>query len=162
MASEDPTVPSADDVLTRIGQAVAAAGGGDTDGARATLEALWVQARGPTADALHQLAIAHALADLQDDPREELAWDLLALQAAADVTDERVARSGMPGRAAALYPSLHHNLGEDYRTLGELEAARRHAALGLDAVVHLGDDGYSRMITAGLQRLRDRLAELPE
>ncbi|GAA3651371.1 hypothetical protein GCM10022224_012830 [Nonomuraea antimicrobica] len=35
------------------------------------------------------------MADVQDDVREELTWDLRALAAADLVTDERVARAGV-------------------------------------------------------------------
>lgn len=144
--------------MARVGEAVAA---GDRDTTRARLEALWAEIGGGRGDALHQLAIAHAMADAQSDPREELAWDLLALQAADNVTDARVAGAGMPGPAAALYPSLHLNVGDDYRRLGDLDEAQRHASLGLQAAAGLGEDGYSQMIRAGLQRLNDRLAVPP-
>ena len=61
--------------------------------------------------------------------REELAWDLRSLDAVADVTDEG-GRGRDDGTAGAMRPSLHLNLGEDYRKLGELAAARRHLELG--------------------------------
>ena len=35
------------------------------------------------------------MADVQDDLREELAWDLRALAAADLITDERAARAGL-------------------------------------------------------------------
>ena len=146
-----------DDVMTRLGQALEAAAR-DQSGRRQDLEALWAEIGAEHGDPLHRMAIAHALADVQDNPREELTWDQLALQAAHDVSDQRVAQAGMPGPAAALYPSLHLNLAEDHRKLGDLEAARRHVTLGLQSAVHLQDDGYGHMIHAGLQRLADRLA----
>jgi hypothetical protein len=56
-----------------------------------------------------------------------------------------------------LYPSLHLNLGEDYRKLGDLAKARRHLTLGRRASWALGDDGYSRMIKGALDALALRL-----
>lgn len=147
----------ADEVMQRLGQALESAGRGDRDEARVTLEALWAEVGAEGGEALHRMAIAHAMADVQDDPHEELAWDLLALRSATDVTDERVTRAGMLGPAAALYPSLHLNLGEDYRKVGDVERARRHAALGLQSAVHLDDDGYGGTVRAGLRRLSERL-----
>ena len=58
-------------------------------------------------DAFARCFLAHSLADVQDDPREELRWDLLALEAAADVTEERAAEQEVPGGRLGLYPSLH-------------------------------------------------------
>lgn len=60
---------------------------------------------------------------------------------------------------AAFYPSLHLNLGDVYRRLGEWDLARAHLARGLDAVGALGDDGYGQLIKGGLDRLAQRLAE---
>lgn len=52
------------------------------------------------------------MADVQDEMHEELLWDLRALAAADLLTDQRVARAGVAGSVAGLYPSLHLNLGE--------------------------------------------------
>jgi len=151
-------VSEPDDVMTRIGQAVELGQRGERPAAWRLFAELHEQI-GPDGDALHRVALAHAMADVQDDPREELAWDLRALQAADAVTDERAAPAGVAGPVAGLYPSLHLNLGEDYRKLGDLPAARRHVELGQAAAPILGDDGYSRMIRGGLDRLAARLAE---
>ncbi len=102
-------------------------------------------------------AVAHHLADVQDDPRDELTWDLRALQAADDLTSEALLRAGATASIAGLYPSLHLNLGEDYRKLGDLPAARRHLQLGQQASPALGNDGYSQMIRRGLDGLAARL-----
>ena len=48
---------------------------------RQLLAELWEEA-GADDDPLYRVALAHAMADLQDDPREELAWDLRAMHAA--------------------------------------------------------------------------------
>jgi hypothetical protein len=141
--------------MERISAAVELSQAGEAGAAREALGRLWEQLGAP----LHQCAIAHAMADVQDDPCDELAWDLRALDAATAFTDAEVRAAGMPGTAAAMFPSLHLNLGEDYRKLSDLGPARRHCELGLAACSELQDDGYGRMIRTGLQRLAERLAE---
>jgi hypothetical protein len=144
--------------MTRIEHAVEIGLRGERQKARQLFAELEGQI-GPDGDALHRVALAHAMADVQDDPCDELAWDLRALQAADAVTEERAAQAGVAGPVAGLYPSLHLNLGEDYRKLGDLPAARRHLELGQVAAAVLQDDGYSRMIRSGLERLSARLAD---
>lgn len=99
------------------------------------------------------------LADLQPDPADELRWDLQALAAAEEITDKRTAAAGMDTAAAGLFPSLHLNVGEAYRKLGDLDAAWRHLAAGQAAVDNLQDDGYGVMIRRGLDRLREQLEQ---
>ncbi len=147
-----------DATMRHLGHAVELGQRGEREDARQLLATLWQQI-GPAGDALHRVALAHAMADVQDDAHEELAWDLRALQAAESVTDERAAQAGVAGPVAGFYPSLHLNLGEDYRKLGDLPAARRHLELGQAAAHTLGDDGYSKMIKGGLDRLACRLTD---
>jgi hypothetical protein len=153
----DTGVSEPDPVMIDVGRGIELNQQGERDAARVLLTDLWDQV-GPDGDPLHRCAIAHSLADAHDDPREELAWDLRALDAADSVTDERAHQAGMAGPVAGFYPSLHLNLGDVYRRLGDEEAARRHLAAGQAATDALGDDGYARMIKAGLDRLRERLA----
>jgi len=68
--------------------------------------------------------------------------------------------AGVAGPVAGFYPSLHLDLGEDYRKLGDLPAARRHLELGQESAAALGDDGYCRMTRGGLERLAARLTDL--
>lgn len=151
-AARDPVgMPEPDPVLTRIARAQQ----GDRDDVRRELREIWDEV-GPDGDPLRRCALAHAMADVQDDPHDELAWDLLALESADQVSASKAAEAGVPGRAG-FYPSLHLNLGDVYRRLGDLAAARRHVELGRAAVGALGDDGYGRMITAGLDRLAERI-----
>jgi hypothetical protein len=145
-----------DDVMTRFGQALELSQRGERRLARERLTSLWEEI-GPTGDALHRVSVAHALADVQDDLGEELGWDLRALEAADEVTDERATQAGVAVPVAGLYPSLHLNLGEDYRRLGDLASARHHLTLGRRATRALGDDGYSRMIKGALDALAVRL-----
>ncbi|RJL32667.1 tetratricopeptide repeat protein [Bailinhaonella thermotolerans] len=142
-----------DPIMERIGAATALGHRGDRDGARRLLGELWDELTDP----LHRCALAHAMADLQDDPREELTWDLRALEAADSITDERARRAGATGQVAAFYPSLHLNLGDVLHRLGDLGRARDHLRRGLAAADALPDDGYGRMIRQGLANLADRL-----
>ena len=78
--------------------------------------------------------------------------------AAADlITEERAAEVGVQSPVAGFYPSLQLNLSECYRKLGDLDRARQHLERCRAAVGSLGDDGYSRMIKSGLDRLAHRL-----
>ena len=101
------------------------------------------------------------MADLQDDVRDELRWDLRALAAADDVTEERAQAFARQFNGAldvrALYPSLHLNLGDDYRRLGASAQAREHLALAQQCMHVLPDDGYGRMIRGGIASLAERL-----
>jgi hypothetical protein len=124
--------------------------------ARALLSALWEQV-GADGDPLHRLAVAHGAADVQDDLHEELRWDELALRAADEVTDERVADVGLATSVAGLYPSLHLNLGDVHLRLGDAERARRHCDLGLAAAEALGPDPYAQVVRQALLALDGRV-----
>lgn len=147
-----------DDMMARIGEGMALCQQGDRAVARARFTELWAEI-GPDGDALHRCALAHWMADAQDDPHEELTWDLRALEAASAITDERAAEAGATFPVAAFHPSLHLNLGDVYRRLGRTDEARHHLHLGQEAAGTLGDDGYSAMIRGGLDRLAERLGE---
>ena len=77
-----------DGVMARIGQAMELAQQGRRDDARTLFAGLWDEL-GPDGDPLHRVTVAHWMADVQDDPRDELTWDERALEAAGSVTDER-------------------------------------------------------------------------
>jgi hypothetical protein len=148
-----------DGAMERISAAVAAFGAGDRDGARAQLSQVWSEIH--DGDPLHRCFLAHYMADLQDDVRDELRWDLRALAAADDVTEERAQAFAREFNGAldvrALYPSLHLNLGDDYRRLGATAQAREHLALAQSCMHVLPDDGYGRMIRHGIDQLAARL-----
>lgn len=75
-----------DPVMTRIGQIAMLQHAGDREEAQQRFAALWEEI-GPHADPLHRCTLAHYMADTQQDPAEELRWDLLALEAADGLTD---------------------------------------------------------------------------
>lgn len=143
--------------MERAAEALAAGQRGDRAGARSIFEELWVDIGGDHGDPFHRCALAHWMADVQDDPNDELEWDLRALDAAGSVTDARVAEAGMPGPASALYPSLHLNLADVYLRLDDQERSRSHLELGRSTIGSLPDDGYAAMIREGLDRVEQRL-----
>ncbi|MFJ3927558.1 hypothetical protein [Streptomyces sp. NPDC090022] len=89
--------------MTRIGQAVILLHAGDREEARNRLGAIWAEI-GEDGAALHRCTLAHYMADAQDDPVDELAWDLRALTAAeglAGELDDGAAGDGAAGGDAA-------------------------------------------------------------
>ncbi len=61
-----------DDIMQRFADGLAASQGGDRELARATFATIWAEV-GDDGDPLHRCAIAHAMADVQDDLDAELA-----------------------------------------------------------------------------------------
>jgi hypothetical protein len=148
-----------DAVLTRIGQVVMLHHAGDREEARHRYLALWAEI-GEHGDPLHRCTLAHYLADTQDDPGDELAWDLRALSAAEELAqDDAAERHGGRVAARALYPSLHLNLAADYDRLGHREAARLHLRRARGAAEALADDRYGEGVRAAIRRLETRLGD---
>ncbi|MFE1233895.1 hypothetical protein [Streptomyces sp. NPDC059442] len=150
---------SDDGVLTRIGQATMLLHGGDREEARNRLGELWDQL-GPDGDPLHRCTLAHYLADAQDDPDAELAWDLRALLAAEGPGGEGLARDDAAVALRALHPSLHLNLAADYLKVRRPDAARDHLDRARAASHTLDDDEYGDGVRAGIERLEVRLRSL--
>ncbi|MEV0828920.1 hypothetical protein [Nonomuraea rubra] len=151
---------TADPTMARIGQGVELHHHqGKREAARELFAQIWDDIGGEQGDPLHVCVLAHSMADVQDDVDQELMWDLRALAAVGLVTDERVAQAGVPLSVAGLYPSLHLNLSECYRKLGDLDRAREHLQHARDGIGALGDDDYGRLIKGGLERLAGQLGE---
>ncbi|MFD9337618.1 hypothetical protein ACFWBF_24940 [Streptomyces sp. NPDC060028] len=162
---------SEDAVMTRIGQAVILLHAGDREEARNRLGEIWSEI-GEEAHSLHRCTLAHYMADAQDDPAEELAWDLRALTAADGLAEGARAedvregardgvRNGPDQAVRVFYPSLHLSLAADYVKLRRPEAARVHLARARAATGALGDDGYGNGVRAAIARLERRLAAEP-
>jgi hypothetical protein len=140
------------EVLAAVGTGVQ----GDPEAAKARLDTLWAQL-GEHGDPLVRCVLAHFRADLCTDPRDELAWDLRALDASTCVTDTR-ARAHHPDLdIVAFRPSLHLNLAADHAKLGETAAARHHLALARAASDALSEDGLGGVLRAGIARLEREL-----
>ncbi|MEV6156440.1 hypothetical protein AB0L53_39450 [Nonomuraea sp. NPDC052129] len=149
---------TADATMARIGQGVELHHHrGQPDAARELFAQIWDDIGGEQGDPLHVCVLAHSMADVQDDVHQELMWDLRALAAADRVTDEQVAQVGVALPVAGLYPSLHLNLSECYRKLGDLGRAREHLQQARAGIGALGDDDYGRLIKDGLERVAEQL-----
>lgn len=150
--------PGLDDpVMARIHAAQQRAIGGDRPGAAADLARLWTEIGAEHGDPLHAVSLAHFMADLQDDPADELAWDERALAAADGLTDERAARYHATLQVRGFYPSLHLNLAADHVKLGDAAAARRHLDLTEAGFGDLPPGDYADMIIGAVARLRGEL-----
>ena len=146
-----------DPTLLRIGEAVQLSHQGEREAARVLFAEIWDEIGGEQGDALQRATLAHAMADVQDDVHEELRWDLRALAAADLLTDERMAAAGLTMPATGLYPSLHLNLSECYRKMGDLDLARAHLRHAQDTIGALGDDAYGQLIRDGLEKVAELL-----
>ena len=150
MTAPDPT-------MADLAAAVELGRAGERDAARRRLIAMWDDL-GADGDALHRCSVAHFLADLQDDVREELLWDERALSAAQDLTDGRAQEHHAALFVRGLQPSLQLSLADDHRRLGDPVRAREHFALAEAALDELPDDDYGRLIRSGVDLVREALA----
>ncbi len=146
-----------DPTIARMGEAVQLSHQGKREAARLLYAEIWDEIGGEQGDPLHVCTLAHAMADVQDDVLEELIWDQRALAAADLLTDARVAEAGVTLPAAGLYPSLHLNLSECYRKLGDLDHAREHLQRAEATIGSLGDDEYGQLIKQGMERIAGQL-----
>lgn len=163
---------SEDGVLTRIGQAIMLHRGGDREEARNRLSALWHEI-GPHGDAFHRCTLAHYMADTQDDPRDELDWDLRALEAAEGFVTERPDGNGVsPGESSvadgpgprhplvalrAFFPSLHLNIAADYAALDRPADARAQLRRARASINALADGAYRQGLRDAIDRLQLRI-----
>ncbi|HET8994507.1 MAG TPA: hypothetical protein VFN32_11960 [Rhodococcus sp. (in: high G+C Gram-positive bacteria)] len=150
MSTPDPT-------MAAITEAVTAGRSGDTAAARLRLENLWDEI-GPGGDALHRCTLAHFLADLYDDPATSLTWDIRALEAADSLDDTRVQQEHVSLQIRGFYPSLHLNLADDHRRLGDFDAATEHLTAARIYTDALADDGYGATVLSGIDNVTQAIA----
>ncbi|MET8555257.1 hypothetical protein ABZV64_09875 [Streptomyces sp. NPDC004959] len=129
-------------IATRIGQAALLLHAGDRAEARARLLALWEEL--PPGPGPHRCALAHYLAEAQDDPARRLDWDLTALRAAG------------PGNRSLL-PRLRLALAADYARAGRTSEARAHLVRAREAAESLTAGPYTDGVRAAIIRLGQRL-----
>lgn len=147
---------SADLTMDKIVTAVTLGRAGDVDSARRGLLDLWDEV-GVAGDPFHRCTLAHYLADLQDDPAEALIWDVRALDAAGELTDERAQQHHASLQVAGFYPSLYLNIADNLRRLGSFQAAAEYIEKAHERVLILPDDSYGRMIRSAVTGVRQAI-----
>jgi hypothetical protein len=140
-------------MMARITAVVTTFQQGEVAAARTEFAAIWAELD-PDGDPLYRCILAHYAADAEEDPAESLRWNQRALDAAAQVSGER--HDSFDVRAFA--PSLHLNLAEDHRRLGDLDRAREHLREAKAAEHLLADDGYGQLIRSGIARMDEQLS----
>jgi len=145
-----------DPMMRRIMAAIDKHQRGENDDARVMMSALWAEI-GENGDALHRCTLAHYMADLQSDPHQSMAWNQRALSAAEEMSAERLAATFETLDLRSFFPSLHLNLAEDFRELGDKASAARHLDAARQALDPSIDSGLAAMIRGGIDRLQSRL-----
>lgn len=143
-------------IMTRLAEGQQLAVTGDREGARAVFAELWDEV-GADGDPLHVVSLAHYTADVQDDPADELEWDLRALRAADELTDERAQRHHSSLHVRDFHPSLHLNLAADYAKLEQYEVADEYLTKAEEVGPELPEGEYGDGIRAAITRLRAEL-----
>lgn len=142
-----------DDDMADVMSALARLQSGEAD-ARPLLMDLWASA--PQASATRRCTLAHLLADMETDVAAELRCDRIALEAATGHASGDMDAVTQP--LAAFLPSLHLNVGDALRRVGDPVSARFHAQAGLDRARTLPADDYAGTVRAGLERLLARVS----
>jgi hypothetical protein len=151
-----PAEPAVDEVMAAIVRAQQAALDGDRARAREEFGHLWEQI-GSDGDPLHRVTVAHYMADVQDDPQQELEWDRRALAAADSLTDERAQQYHSTLAVRGFYASLYLNLAADFDKLGQRSEAHEYLVRAEGALADLPADGYGNLIRSAIADLRHRL-----
>jgi ClpX C4-type zinc finger len=149
--STNAAVPMDDPIMATIAQVQQLALQGQREQAASAYEQLWPQVE--HGRLLHRICLAHYMAELQDDPVEELRWDERALEAAAEITPQDTDAAAV----APLLASLHVNSARALHKLGRQEAARQQLAAARQAEQALPEDGYGRLVRSQIDALSAEL-----
>ncbi|KJE25245.1 hypothetical protein FF36_00378 [Frankia torreyi] len=132
--------------------------GGRRQAARGLLAAVWRQLS-PVDDAPLRADCALAMAALQDDQHDRLAWLLRALHAGEQVRESYVARRGLPLPLPAFYPTVLRDLADAYRLVGDDVGARaceQRVAAGVAGIRRLGDVALQEIAAFAVSRMTGR------
>ena len=91
---------------------------------------------------------AHYVARHQINVSEKLNWDKLALEHALKIDDVGIKET---------FPSLYLNIGKCYEDLGDLENAKSNYQKALSFECFLPENGYGKIIKAGISNAIDRV-----
>lgn len=146
--------------MTRIMDTIVTLQGGDRVGARQAFAEIW-KGLASDGDALSRCVLSHYMADAQDDPSEELRWDLLALEASAGLTDQNMKRFNASLTRAEFLPSLHLNVASDYLKLGDPARATEHAMQANVLAAALPNTDLARLTRGAIERVLAEAAAAP-
>jgi rifampin ADP-ribosylating transferase len=82
---------------------------------------------------------------------DKLIWDLLALELACKIDENSI---------GSCLPSLYLNIAKDYEDLNNIVEASKNYQLALNLTEKLPDNGYGKMIRAGIENGIDRIAKV--
>jgi len=148
-----------DEVMARVTAAVQRGQAGERAAARQELEEVWAEVERGGGDDFHRCVIAHFMADLQEDEREELMWDERALAAVGGVSDERAQAFHESLQVRGFMPSRYLSLADDHRRLGDSNRAHRLLDKARAVSDALGDDAYGELVRDALDKVSRALAE---
>lgn len=94
--------------------------------------------------------VAHYMARNQENPSEELKWNLEALARANKVTSDEMNK---------YFPSLYLNTGKSYERIGDSENAMLNYKQAESFINFLDNDGYGKMIAGGIASALERLSQ---
>jgi len=112
---------------------------------------LFLQAWDESKTDFEKFTEVHYVARQQSTIKEKLEWDKTALDLALKIDDKSIQAS---------YPSLHLNIAKCYEDLQDIENARNYYQLALSFTGFLEDNGYGKMIKAGIENGIKRVSEL--
>lgn len=144
----------ADELMQKIQAAIATSQSGRRDLAITEFAALLPLLGN---DALYHCIFGHFMADLQEDPAEELFWDLQSLHYLHVLSNDRLKEFHPSLNKSGFYASVYLNIADGYRRNNDVIRAKEYLVLADEAVQFLPSDGYGRMIAAGIARLRESL-----
>jgi tetratricopeptide (TPR) repeat protein len=102
---------------------------------------LFLQAWEEAANDFEKFTSAHYIARHQKTIEDKLQWDNTALNSALKINDQDMQE---------VYPSLYLNIARCYEDLEDLDKAKKNYELALSFTNFLPDDGYGKMIKAGI------------
>lgn len=146
-----------DEIMSRITASVIKGRAGDSESALVELLSIW-DGIGVGGDPFHRCTLAHYLADLFEHPAQALMWDVRALDAADEFTDQRARQFESSLQVAAFYPSLHLNIADNLRRLSAFDSAQEHIDAARRASSSLGDDDYGRFIKSSIDSVESDIS----
>lgn len=100
-----------------------------------------------------RMMLEHLAADLEDDPRVALRWDLMSLREATVILSGQDP-AGNVAEAAGSIASIHLSIAQGYLAMNRPGPCLRHCDAGDEYARELDDDVYGRQVRRGLARVR--------